>query len=329
MRILVTGATGFIGGTFSYEASKKGYDVLGIDNFLNSERGTEKKLEKFKNFDFHELDLSIESSKLKKLISDFKPNAIVHFAGLKAVAESERNQKIYWINNLQSTLNLLEVIKETNVGFVFSSSATVYGGIGREAISEDSKLMSQSAYGSTKLAQEILISDYARAYGLNCVSLRYFNPVGCHTDKVIAENYLDSPNNLMPRILRVAKSIDEKLMVFGNDYEPIDGSGERDYIHISDLIDGHFSALKALHNLDGHNFFNLGTGKKTSVIELIKVFERINNLQINYEIVGRREGDVEVCYADPTQAEKKLNWKAKKTIEEMCKDAWDAIKDGS
>ena len=224
-----------------------------------------------------------------------------------------------------STLNLLEAIKNYETSFIFSSSATVYGNSRIQPISEDSETITTSAYGSTKLAQELLISDYARAYNKNCISLRYFNPVGAHSDGVIYENFQDSPNNLMPRILRVAKGIDSHIKIFGSDYDTADGTGERDYIHISDLIEGHFAALEKINGLPGHSFFNLGTGIKTSVKELINTFISVTGKEINVEVSSRREGDVEICYASPKKANKILGWKAKKNIKDMCRDAWGAI----
>jgi UDP-glucose 4-epimerase len=328
-KILVTGAAGYIGGTFAFEALKKNYEIIGIDNFINSNKSVFQTLSNYKKFTSYELDLSTESSLLSKIFTDHEPDAIIHFAGLKAVEESEKNQKLYWTNNLVSTLNLLDAAKIKKTDFIFSSSATVYGDTKEQPLSEISTTGTTSAYGSTKLAQEFLISDYSRAYEINSISLRYFNPVGAHSDGIIFENFLDSPNNLMPRIIRVAKNIDQKLYVFGNDYKTKDGTGERDYIHISDLVDGHFAALNEMHNLKGHNIFNLGTGNKTSVKQLIEIFEKVNKIKIPHEYVARREGDVEICYASPSKANKILKWSANKNLEQMCADAWNAVKNES
>ena len=225
-----------------------------------------------------------------------------------------------------STLNLLEAIKHHDTDFIFSSSATVYGDSKIQPISEETKTQTSSAYGSTKLAQEMLISDYARAYDQNCISLRYFNPVGAHSDGIIFENFRDSPNNLMPRILRVAKGIDKHLTIWGDDYNTEDGTGERDYIHVSDLVEGHFAALEKIKSLPGHSFFNLGTGIKTSVRELIDTFTSATGIGIDVEVSERREGDVEICYASPKKANETLEWEAKKNLKDMCRDAWNAIK---
>lgn len=323
MKILVTGVAGYIGGTFCYEALKRRYTVLGLDNFANSTRSNVESISrKFTEFDFEELDLSSEHSSLVKIISSFKPDIVVHCCGLKSVCESEAYPNQYWKNNLGSTINLLESINCDKTKFIFSSSATVYSSSDIQPINETSKLQTTSAYGSTKLAQEILISDYARAKKLQSISLRYFNPVGAHADKAIIEDYTQSPNNLMPRLIRVGLGMDEKLFIFGDDYPTSDGTGERDYIHISDLVEGHFAALK-YENKDNFEVFNLGTGSKTSVLELINKFEKINHIKLNYEFAPRRDGDVAICYADATRANNLLNWSATKNISEMCQDAWD------
>ena len=327
--ILVTGVAGYIGGTFAYEALKKGYQVIGIDNYINSSKKNVDILSVFDEFEFINIDLSKKSLDLSQIIKKFKISSIVHFAGLKAVGESEVNQLLYWENNVLSTLNILEEIKNKDINFIFSSSATVYGDCEDSAIAESHKLSTSSAYGSTKLAQELLISDYARAWGIRCISLRYFNPVASHSDLKIVEDYHNSPNNLMPRVLRVAKGIEKKIYIFGDDYDTEDGTGERDYIHIEDLVAGHFAALEKITEMKGNNVFNLGTGKKTSVLELIKVFKEVNGIEIDFEFTDRRPGDVQTCFASPELANKILEWKSVKNIQEMCKDAWEAIKNES
>tara|TARA_Y100000816_G_C26095734_1_gene579833 strand:- start:297 stop:1295 length:999 start_codon:yes stop_codon:yes gene_type:complete len=326
-KIIVTGSTGYIGGTFSYEALKKGFEVIGIDNFSNSKKATKQILDNFINFTFYEIDISKNPRRINEIISENKPDVIIHFAGLKSVSESEQNQNLYWQNNLLSTLNILESIKNNNISLIFSSSATVYGDKNESPIPEEAKFSTNSAYGSTKLAQELLISDYSRAYDISCISLRYFNPVGTHSDRLIIEDIMSSPNNLMPRILRVAKKIDKKISIYGKSYPTKDGTGERDYIHITDLVNGHFAALEKISSLHNHNFYNLGTGEKTSVLELIKTFENVNNIKIKFDFQNERKGDVAVCYADPSLAKKDLDWTATKTIDEMCIDAWGGVKD--
>ena len=246
MRILVTGGAGYIGGTFSYEALKREHQILVLDNFSNSKPSQIESLKHtFKNnFSFEKVDLALEENKLLKIFSDFKPEIVVHFAGLKSVSESQEQPVRYWHNNVVSTANLLKAMVESNAKkIVFSSSATVYGESFLQPIPETAEIKSMSVYGSTKIAIEEMLSDAAVNSIIDVVSLRYFNPVGAHKEKVIFENPFDSPNNIMPRIIRVALGLDEKLQIYGNDYPTNDGSGERDYIHILDLVSGHFAAM--------------------------------------------------------------------------------------
>ena len=311
MNILVTGGAGYIGGTFAYEALKNNHNVLALDNFSNSKPEQIKKLKSIfnKNFSFHEIDLSIQSNELSECLREFKPDVVVHFAGLKAVGESQSNPIKYWDNNVVSSINLLKAMAENSIKkLIFSSSATVYGNSKLQPIPETADIKSMSVYGSTKIVIERMFSEAASIGKIDVVSLRYFNPVGAHKEKIIFENPFDFPNNLMPRIIRVALGIDEKLEIYGDDYETKDGSGERDYIHILDLINGHFSAINYILEHNGESVFNLGTGTSTSVFELIKTFESVNSLKIPYKISKRRAGDVARCYADPSLALKKLNW---------------------
>ncbi len=330
MKILVTGGAGYIGGTFSYEALKKNHKVLALDNFSNSKPEQIEKLNRNfkKNFEFSEMDLSLQTEQLTECLNRFKPDVVVHFAGLKAVGESQNNPIKYWDNNVISSLNLIRAMAENKIKkLIFSSSATVYGDCKQQPIPETAEIKSMSVYGSTKIAIERMLSEVASKGIIDVVSLRYFNPVGAHKEKIIYENPFDSPNNLMPRIIRVALGIDEKLEVFGDDYETKDGSGERDYIHILDLINGHFSAIDYILDHKGANVFNLGTGTSTSVFQLIKTFESVNSLKIPYAVSKRRSGDVAKCFADPSLARKKLNWQTEYDLSEMCKDAWLGVKD--
>ena len=330
MKILVTGGAGYIGGTFSYEALKKNHKVLALDNFSNSKPEQIEKLKRNfkKNFEFNEMDLSLQSEELSKCFRRFKPDAVVHFAGLKAVGESQNNPIKYWDNNLTSSVNLIKAMAENKIKkLIFSSSATVYGDSKFQPIPETAEIKSMSVYGSTKIAIENMLSEVAREGTIDVVSLRYFNPVGSHKEKLIYEDPLNSPNNLMPRIIRVALGIDKELKIYGNDYLTKDGSGERDYIHILDLIDGHFSAIDFIFKTHGKKIFNLGTGKSTSVIELIKTFELVNSIEIPFKITKRRSGDVAICYADPSLAKEVLDWQAKYNLSDMCRDAWVGVKD--
>ena len=325
MNILVTGGAGYIGGTFAYEALKNNHNVLALDNFSNSKPEQIKKLKSIfnKNFSFYEIDLSIQGNELSECLKKFKPDVVVHFAGLKAVGESQSNPIKYWDNNVVSSINLLKAMAENSIKkLIFSSSATVYGDSKLQPIPETAGIKSMSVYGSTKIVIEKMFSEAASIGKIDVVSLRYFNPVGAHKEKIIFENPFDFPNNLMPRIIRVALGIDEKLEIYGDDYETEDGSGERDYIHILDLINGHFSAINYILEHDGESVFNLGTGTSTSVFELIKTFESVNSLKIPYKISKRRAGDVARCYADPSLALKELNWQTEYNLSEMCMDAW-------
>lgn len=330
MNILVTGGAGYIGGTFAYEALKNNHNVLALDNFSNSKPEQIKKLKSIfnKNFSFNEIDLSIQSNELSECLKEFKPDVVVHFAGLKAVGESQSNPIKYWDNNVVSSINLLKAMAENCIKkLIFSSSATVYGDSKLQPIPETADIKSMSVYGSTKIVIERMFSEAASIGKIDVVSLRYFNPVGAHKEKIIFENPFDFPNNLMPRIIRVALGIDEKLEIYGDDYETKDGSGERDYIHILDLINGHFSAIDYILEHNGESVFNLGTGTSTSVFELIKTFESVNSLKIPYKISKRRAGDVARCFADPSLALKKLNWQTEYNLSEMCMDAWLGVKD--
>ena len=330
MNILVTGGAGYIGGTFAYEALKNNHNVLALDNFSNSKPEQIKKLKSIfnKNFSFNEIDLSIQSNELSECLKEFKPDVVVHFAGLKAVGESQSNPIKYWDNNVVSSINLLKAMAENSIKkLIFSSSATVYGDSKLQPIPETADIKSMSVYGSTKIVIERMFSEAASIGKIDVVSLRYFNPVGAHKEKIIFENPFDFPNNLMPRIIRVALGIDEKLEIYGDDYETKDGSGERDYIHILDLINGHFSAINYILEHNGESVFNLGTGTSTSVFELIKTFQSVNSLKIPYKISKRRAGDVARCFADPSLALEKLNWQTEYNLSEMCMDAWLGVKD--
>lgn len=325
-RILVTGAAGYIGGTFTYEALKRNHIIFGLDNFSNS---TPKYIDFFKerfheNFYFSELDLSISKIDLKKIILSFKPDVVLHFAGLKAVGESEQKPDLYWKNNVNATLNILDSI-DKNTDLIFSSSATVYGDSSEQPLTEKSRIQATSVYGETKIASEKLIKEASLSKGIKSISLRYFNPVGAHKDFVILEDFLNKPNNLMPKLIEAVKKNINSIDIYGKDYATRDGTGERDYIHIQDLVEAHLKAIEKLKVIENIEFYNLGTGNPISVIELIDTFNRVNKLNIKKNFVARRKGDVEVCYADPSKAMHELEWKAKYNLAEMCRDAWVAV----
>lgn len=326
MKLIVTGCAGYIGGTFTLEALKRGDTVYGIDNFINSNQEIihELKLRYKESFNFLNYDLSANdqiNQEFLKSVSSF--DAIVHFAGLKAVGDSENSPLKYWKNNLLSSMKIAELMHATNIKkLIFSSSATVYGDHKKQPLIESLPFQSNSTYGSTKIASELLFKDCAKNRSFDVVTLRYFNPVGCHKERIIFDSPYNSPNNLMPRIVRVALKIDKNLKIFGNDFKTRDGTGERDYIHIEDLINAHFSSLDYLKNNKGVQSFNIGTGRGITVLELIQTFSRINDIKIDYKFASRRKGDVEICFSDPSLAKNILGWEAKRTIEEMCADSW-------
>jgi UDP-glucose 4-epimerase len=325
-KILVTGAAGYIGGTFAYEVLKKGFIVHGIDSFINSNRNIIDIFSKDfpESFNFSEIDLAKDVSKLKLVLDEFNPDFIVHFAGLKSVGESEEKPDLYMNNNVGSTQNLLENMNPKSF-FIFSSSATVYGSNPDQPLTEESPIEATSVYGQSKIECENIIKDFAINKGVKSICLRYFNPVGSHQDFIVVEDYLNQPNNLMPKLIECVKNGKNIINVYGSDYETRDGTGERDYIHIIDLVEGHIAAMDKVQKIENIDFFNLGTGQSTSVVELISTFNKTNGLNIITNFVDRRKGDVAICYSNPLKAHNELNWQANLSLERMCKDSWEAV----
>ena len=325
MKILVTGGLGFIGSHTCVELLNANYEVVIIDNLSNSSIDVLDKIEEItsKRPKFYEID-ACDKEKVKAVFKENKIDAVIHFAGYKAVGESVSEPLKYYRNNLDSTLTLLEVMKEENChNFVFSSSATVYGSPKELPIKENFPLSTTNPYGTTKLMIERILADVSKAdKDLSIIVLRYFNPIGAHKSGLIGEKPNGIPNNLMPYIVRVANKELPILSVFGNDYDTPDGTGVRDYIHVVDLAKGHLKALKRAEKVTGVEAYNLGTGKGYSVLDIVKNFEKATEQKIKYEITPRRPGDIAECYADPSKAEKYLDWKAEKDLEQMCKDAW-------
>ena len=326
MKIIVTGSAGYIGGTFCHKLLAAGHEVIGLDNYINSDKKVSNFLLKsFNSYTFHEIDIAKEENPMDEIFRKHKVSldCVVHFAALKAVGESESKPVQYWENNIISTLNLIKTMKSHDIRkLIFSSSATVYGNNANQPITESESLSPISCYGSTKIANEYLLNDIAKTGDIDVVMLRYFNPVGAHSESIIYDDPYASPNNIMPRIIRVALGIEEQMYIWGNDYPTKDGTGARDYIHIEDLVEGHIAAIDFIKASGGSTAFNLGSGNSITVLELIKKFENVNNIKIPISFEKRREGDVAECYADPAKAQKILNWKAKKTLEEMCKSSW-------
>lgn len=325
MSILVTGGAGFIGSHTVVELLEEDEDIVIVDNFVNSKPEVLDKIKEItkKNFKFYEVDL-LDKEKLEKVFKENNIEAVIHFAGLKAVGESVEKPLEYYHNNITGTLILLELMKKYDCKkIIFSSSATVYGTPKEVPIKEDFPLSTTNPYGSTKLMIEQILQDLCIADKDFCaILLRYFNPIGAHKSGLIGEEPNGIPNNLMPYINQVALGKLDHLNIFGNDYPTIDGTGVRDYIHVVDLAKGHVKALKKARKMTGAEAYNLGTGKGYSVLEIVKAFEDANVIKIKYEIAPRRPGDIAECYADPSKALKELDWKAEKELDEMCHDAW-------
>lgn len=325
MTILVTGGSGYIGSHACVELLNKGFEVVVIDNLSNSSKESLKRVEMItgKKIKFYIADLK-DKEPLEKIFNENKIDAVMHFAGLKAVGESSSIPLKYYSNNIIGTLNLCEVMQKYNVkNLVFSSSATVYGSPKTVPITEDFPLDATNPYGRTKLMIEQMLRDiYNADKSLNIAILRYFNPIGAHPSGLIGEDPNGIPNNLVPYITQVAVGKLNKLYVYGNDYNTKDGTGVRDYIHVVDLVIGHIKALEKLKTNPGLIIYNLGTGRGFSVLEMIETFKKVTGREIPYEIVGRRPGDIAVCYADTSLAYKELGFKAQRGILEMCEDSW-------
>jgi len=325
MPVLVTGGAGYIGSHTCVELLEAGYEVVVIDNLLNSSEESLHRVQQItgKHITFYEADLR-EREVLESIFKRHDIDAVIHFAGLKAVGESVEQPIQYYINNVFGTLVLCDVMLKFGVKkMVFSSSATVYGKPERVPITEYESLKPTNPYGRTKqMIEDILWDLYVSDHSWSMALLRYFNPIGAHKSGRIGEDPHGIPNNLMPYITQVAVGKLPMLNVFGNDYDTHDGTGVRDYIHVVDLAKGHLKALDYIRQYRGVEAFNLGTGHGYSVLEMVTAMEKVSGKQIPYTITDRRPGDIGICYADPTKAQELLGWTAEKGIEEMCEDAW-------
>lgn len=323
MNILVTGGAGYIGSHTCVALLEAGHSVIIADNLSNSKSETVMRIMDIvdKEVNFYEIDVT-DAEAVDIVFRNYKIDGVIHFAGLKAVGESVQNPLDYYYNNVISTIVLAKASQKYGVNkFVFSSSATVYGDNKVPFVETMDLLTTTNPYGETKAMSERILTDIANANPAFSVSiLRYFNPVGAHDSGLIGEAPNGIPNNLMPFVAQVAKGKLEKLRVFGNDYPTVDGTGVRDYIHVVDLAEGHVAALENLTT--GVHVYNLGTGKGTSVLELVKAFEEANGIEIPYEIVDRRPGDIAKCYANVSKAKNELGWMAKRDLQAMCRDAW-------
>ena len=326
MAILVTGGTGFIGSHTVVELLQSGYDVVIADNLYNSKAMVVDRIEAITGMRprFYELDVC-DKAALDALFDKEKIDAVIHFAGYKAVGESTQKPIEYYENNLGSTLTLCKSMREHGCfKIVFSSSATVYGDPAFVPITEECpKGITTNPYGETKSMQERILTDIWKADNRwKVMLLRYFNPIGAHESGMIGEDPKGIPNNLLPYVAQVATGKLEKVHVFGNDYDTPDGTGIRDYIHVVDLAKGHVKAIEGMEKLDGVNVFNLGTGHGYSVLDIIKAFSKACGRDLPYVIDPRRPGDIAVCYSDPKKAKEVLGWTAEKTLEDMCRDGW-------
>ncbi|MCG8614678.1 MAG: UDP-glucose 4-epimerase GalE [Desulfobacterales bacterium] len=326
MKILVTGGAGYIGSHTCVELLEQDYDVVVVDNLSNASSESLNRVKKItdRKLDFIKADLT-DVDTLNNIFTDHEDiKAVIHFAGLKAVGESVEKPLTYYHNNVTGTLNLLNAMGNAGVkALIFSSSATVYGDPASLPITEDFPLSVTNPYGRTKLMIEEILKDlYIADDTWHIALLRYFNPVGAHASGMIGEDPNDIPNNLMPYIAKVAVGKLPRVNVFGNDYNTTDGTGVRDYIHVTDLAKGHTATLPKLLDSPGILTYNLGTGRGYSVLEMIKGLEDACGREIPYKIVPRRSGDIAACWADPAKANRELGWRADKTLAEMCRDTW-------
>jgi UDP-glucose 4-epimerase len=325
MAILVTGGAGYIGSHTCVQLLEAGYEIVVLDNLSNSKPEALKRIQEItgKSLEFVRGDL-LDRELVADIFKKYAIDAVIHFAGLKAVGESVAIPLRYYNNNIAGTVVLLEEMQNAGVkNIVFSSSATVYGLTEKMPIREDTPLGATNPYGRTKLMIEEILGDvYVSDKSWNIILLRYFNPVGAHISGRIGEDPNGIPNNLMPFISQVAVGKLKELKVFGKDYPTVDGTGVRDYIHVVDLADGHIKALKKLEQKPGLKVYNLGTGRGTSVLEMVSAFHEATGIPIPYTIAPRRPGDIAMCYADPSKAAEELGWKAGKTVRDMCEDTW-------
>ena len=321
MKILLTGGLGYIGSHTAVQLIEAGHEIVIVDNLSNSQRNTKEKIERITKhyIEFVKADIRNKKS-LSNVFEEYEIDAVIHFAGLKAVGESVKKPLDYYDNNIGGTITLLQTMQEYGVkNLVFSSSATVYGTCETMPLSETSPTGAVNPYGRTKLFIEEILKDlYASDPTWNIVILRYFNPVGAHDSGIIGENPKGTPNNLMPYIARVSVGILDELSIFGNDYDTQDGTGVRDYIHVMDLADGHVASINKLMDKCGLVIYNLGTGVGYSVLDVVNEFNKVCGGKVKYKIAPRRDGDIATCYASAKKANEELNWHTTRTLHDMC-----------
>lgn len=324
MKILITGGAGFIGSHTVVELLQAGFEVVVVDNLVNASKEVIKRIEAItqKSVIFYEADIG-DPDTITQIMSAHKVAAVIHFAALKAVGESTADPLLYYHNNVAASILFFEVLKKFNVNkFIFSSSACVYGAPEQVPVTEAAPLAPANTYGITKVMVEQILQTLAQYLNWSVINLRYFNPIGAHASGLIGEDPRGIPNNLMPFICQVAAKQRDKLKVYGNDYDTPDGTGIRDYIHVVDLAKAHVAALKKVLNDTGMHTYNLGTGRGYSVLEVLEAFKQENAIDIPYEIAPRRAGDVACYYADPSLAQKELNWQTELSLQDMVRDAW-------
>ena len=324
LNVALTGATGYIASHIAVALAEHGHWVVGLDNFDNSSPAVLDRVAAIADtpMPFAEIDIA-DTDNVAAFLTEHKVDAVIHLAGLKAVGESVAEPLRYYKTNVAGSVSLLEAMDHANVrGIVFSSSATVYAPDQASPLTEQSKLGPINPYGRTKLMVEQIIDDVAATSDLRAINLRYFNPVGAHPSGKIGEDPVGPPNNLMPYVMQVAVGQREEVRIFGNDYATPDGTGIRDYIHVCDLADGHVAAVNALADVSTSETLNLGTGIGSSVLEVLAAAEAAADRKIPQRVVGRRDGDADISFADPTQAQERLGWQAKRTLADACTDHW-------
>lgn len=325
MSIVITGSAGYIGTPLAYELLNMGYKIIGIDNYVNSNSKNTKKLKQnfIKNYKFYNLDIALEPSKLNAIFLQHKPELVIHLAALKSVQESISSPDLYKNNNINSTINILDSMSLHDCRkIIYSSSAAVYGDQKIQPIHENVVLNPSSPYAYTKLLCEKIINNACDQNNINGISLRYFNPIGYHSSKLFRDELTEDVGSLMQQIIKVALGRDKFLNIYGNDFSTEDGTCERDFVHIEDVVDAHIKSIKYIGSFGGHEIFNIGTGLSISILKLINFFIKKNNIPINYKFTGRKLGDIESCYANVEKINKKMRWKASKDIEDMVIDAW-------
>lgn len=326
MSVLITGGAGYIGSHVCVEFLKAGHDIVLFDNFSNSRFDVVAQIEKITGQKLKVIigDL-LDKKSIRSVFDNFNIGCVVHLAALKSPEESLSQALDYYENNISGTINLLKIMQDKSCKkLIFSSSATVYGENNSVPNHEKQKITeAKNPYGTTKIMIEKIIFDICKSNSnWKIISLRYFNPIGADKSGLIGDSPQKNEKNIMPLIINVAKDINKKFYITGNDFDTPDGTGIRDYIHVSDLAEGHLKAFDYINNITGYEIFNLGTGHGYSVLELIKTFERVNNVKINYEFKAKRFGDLAISYADITKAKKILNWQAKRNLDDMCRDSW-------